>query len=346
MDCDDLEHNKLAKFGSPKLSSLVAFLNNYVEKDEKIAKELKCLVFVQRRHSAKVIYHILQRISLENTEENQEPRLRPDFMVGNRNYLPESIEQILSEKNSRKVIERFRKNEINVIVCSSVLEEGIDLQSCNLVIRYDNPTTFSSYVQTKGRARMKNSQYVLMIDSLNSSKILENIEKYKLVEKKLKQCLVGKTINRKPPDEAEISKELYNELIPPFITKAGASLNALSALQLLNRYAMLMPHDRFTNTSVYWERVDEFSPYTTKVKYKVKLYLPMQSTIKEPIESKEWESLKLAKRHAAFLACKQLYENGELTDHLMPIDTVKKIENLQDQYFLHWENFSQGKKIQ
>ncbi|XP_063695845.1 endoribonuclease Dcr-2 [Culicoides brevitarsis] len=340
MDCEKFEYNKLMKFGSPKIISLVQFLDKHVQ-DEKTSKELKGLVFVQRRHSAKVIYHILKKIFEESfdPEKEPEPKIRADFMVGARNSLPESIEAILDEKNSRRVIERFRKDETNLIVCSSVLEEGIDLQSCNLVIRADVANTFSAYVQSKGRARMKNSKFVMMINKMEESKVLMKIDKYKRVEAKLKECLIGKTINRKMPDEAEISAELYNELIPPFVTKGGATLTALSALQLLNRYAMLMPHDRFTSTSVYWERINLPEIFAKRQTYTVRLYMPVQSTIKAPIESDEMETAKLAKRHAAFKACKQLYLNGELSDNLMPVDPTKKIIEIKDIYFKHWENF-------
>lgn len=343
MDCEDHEYNKLIRFGSSKIVQLVHFLENHIKKEQN-ASELKALVFVQRRHSAKVIYHILKKVYEEtfDSETESEPKIRPDFMVGVRNTLPESIEAILDEKNNRRVIERFRKDETNLIVCSSVLEEGIDLQSCNLVIRYDNATTFSAYVQTKGRARMKNSKYVLMVNKMEQSQVMSKIGKFKAVEAKLKQCLIGKTINRKIPDEAEISAELYNELIPPFVTKGGATLTALSALQLLNRYSMLMPHDRFTNTSVYWERINLPDIFTKKVTFTVRLYMPVQSTIKEPIESDEMPSLKLAKRHAAFKACKQLYLNGELSENLLPIDSTKKIDEIKDIYFKHWENFVEG----
>lgn len=343
MDCEEHEYNKLMRFGSPKIVQLVQFLQKHTENPE-VAKELKALVFVQRRHSAKCLYHILKRVFEEsfNPEKEQEQKIRPDFMVGVQSALPESIELILDQKNNRRVIERFRKDEINLIVCSSVLEEGIDLQSCNLVIRYDNPQTFSAYVQTKGRARMKNSKYVLMIDKMEESKVLNKIRKYKAVETELKKCLIGKTINRKTPDEEEISAELYNELIPPFVTLGGATLTALSALQLLNRYAMGMPHDRFTNTSVFWERINLPDIFAKKVTFTVRLYMPVQSTIKEPIVSKEMSSLKLAKRHAAFEACKQLYLNGELSENLLPIDSTKKIENIKDIYFKHWEHFNEG----
>ena len=45
---------------------------------------------------------------------------------------------------------------------TNVVEEGLDMRSCNLVIKFDFPDNFRSYVQSKGRARAKPSQYILL----------------------------------------------------------------------------------------------------------------------------------------------------------------------------------------
>lgn len=53
--------------------------------------------------------------------------------------------------------------QVNIIVATSILEEGLDVQSCNLVIRFDPSSTVCSFIQSRGRARMQNSDYVLMV---------------------------------------------------------------------------------------------------------------------------------------------------------------------------------------
>lgn len=53
---------------------------------------------------------------------------------------------------------------MNVIVATSILEEGLDVQSCNLVIRFDPSSTVCSFIQSRGRARMQNSDYILMVN--------------------------------------------------------------------------------------------------------------------------------------------------------------------------------------
>lgn len=53
--------------------------------------------------------------------------------------------------------------QVNIIVATSILEEGLDVQRCNLVIRFDPCPTVCSFIQSRGRARMRNSDYILMV---------------------------------------------------------------------------------------------------------------------------------------------------------------------------------------
>jgi len=58
---------------------------------------------------------------------------------------------------------RFNDNIINVLITSEVLEEGVDIPTCNYVIRYDSPKNFPSYIQSKGRARSAESKFIVMV---------------------------------------------------------------------------------------------------------------------------------------------------------------------------------------
>lgn len=48
-----------------------------------------------------------------------------------------------------------------MLITTSVTEEGFDIPGCNLVISFDTPFSLKSYIQIKGRARKKNSRYVI-----------------------------------------------------------------------------------------------------------------------------------------------------------------------------------------
>ncbi|KAG4075988.1 hypothetical protein HA402_003814 [Bradysia odoriphaga] len=311
-------------------STKVVYLISILKKKLQIyGPKMKALIFVTRRHTAKNIHHIIQKFG--QVDENF--TIKSDFMVGNNSSVPESIEQVLENKWNRKVIERFKKGEINVIVSTSVLEEGIDLQMCNLVISYDVPKEFRSYVQSKGRARMRQSNYIIMCPEEKYTGLLVKLKEWNEVDARLKTYLIGKTIDRPEPMEEDIQNEFDDALIPPYRTSIGAVLERTSAIQLLNRYCQTMPNDMFTSSQVIWDTIESAEGVV------VTLMLPIQSVIKDVVVGDPMPNLKLAKQSAAYKACILLYENNDLNDNLMPITVKRKFETLKDIYFKHYERF-------
>lgn len=66
-------------------------------------------------------------------------------------------------RKQEEVLKRFRMHSCNLLIGTSVLEEGIELPKCNLVIRWNLPTTYRSYVQCKGRARAQRAFHIIMV---------------------------------------------------------------------------------------------------------------------------------------------------------------------------------------
>lgn len=66
-------------------------------------------------------------------------------------------------RKQEEVLKRFRMHSCNLLIGTSVLEEGIELPKCNLVVRWNLPTTYRSYVQCKGRARAQRAFHVIMV---------------------------------------------------------------------------------------------------------------------------------------------------------------------------------------
>ena len=61
----------------------------------------------------------------------------------------------------------FKAGDLNLLIATAVAEEGLDLTQCRLVIRYDLPSTPLEFIQSRGRARARNSKIVLMIQEKN-----------------------------------------------------------------------------------------------------------------------------------------------------------------------------------
>ncbi|XP_053658601.1 endoribonuclease Dicer [Anopheles marshallii] len=325
---------QIMNFSSDQTIKLLKFLEMSYRTSEDEKKQT--IVFVTRRFTAKVLYHLIKiYFEARMKTPTEEQIVKPNFIVGNNAALEESIESILICKEDRRVLDNFRKHKINVLCATNVLEEGIDLQICSMVVMFDQPKTYTSFMQSKGRARMKTSTYLLMTPQEDYAAFTMRMKLYRAIEARLKDELIGKTINRPEPLITDVEQELLDDLIPPFYTPIGAKLDVLSSIQLLNRYCMSMPRDLFTTTNVTWDRHDNASKSIT-----VSVKLPLQSTVREPIYGQPMSNVKLAKQSAAFNACKRLYEAGELNMNLLPIAKSAKIEELSEQYFQLWRKMS------
>lgn len=266
---------------SPKVQKFLLYLRQFFLTS---TAEANALIFVDRRHSAKCLFHVIKRyVSAANLP------IRADFMVGNNSAMPDSIEAILDNKWNRECVQRFRRKELNLIVATTVLEEGIDLQMCNLVISFDAPKSYRSYAQSKGRARVATSKYVIMIVNTKGNELSAQLTEYELIDRMLKDYLIGKSIDRSVPSEGLISAEFANRYIQPFRTKGGAVLDGVSSCPLLNRYCMSLPTDTFSRTTVIWTLV---TGNAGGKEFVVKMRMPMQSNIKADIIVSAWMKLK------------------------------------------------------
>ncbi|KAL7035187.1 hypothetical protein ACKWTF_008261 [Chironomus riparius] len=326
VDLETKDAATVMKNSSSKVQKMLHLLKKFLEDPN---RDMQCLIFVKKCSTAKILYHLIKCFG----HDDPNFPINPDFVVGLNNSIPESIESILSSSNNSLALEKFENKETNVIVCTNVLEEGIDLRACNLVIMFDPPETPRSYVQSRGRARDDQSNYVIMVDNESKTKFDKKFLVWQQIDFETKKQLIGRTIDRPPPSEEDIKKEQIQEW-DPFYTKEGACLTALNCIATLNQCTQSLPGDRFTSPSIYWTRKDNIDGT-----FSVNLTLPTQSMINDQIIGCPQKRVKIAKQDAAFKACKLLYSNGNLTEKLCPVDSNIKIEEFNLKYFDHWEKY-------
>uniref|UniRef100_A0A6P4EHJ9 ribonuclease III n=1 Tax=Drosophila rhopaloa TaxID=1041015 RepID=A0A6P4EHJ9_DRORH len=122
---------------------------------------LCALIYCNQNHTARVLFELLAEIS----------RRDPDLKFLRCQYTTDRVadpttepkEAELEHRRQEEVLKRFRMHDCNVLIGTSVLEEGIDVPKCNLVVRWDPPTTYRSYVQCKGRARAAPAYHVILV---------------------------------------------------------------------------------------------------------------------------------------------------------------------------------------
>ncbi|XP_053471371.1 probable ATP-dependent RNA helicase DHX58 [Ictalurus furcatus] len=65
----------------------------------------------------------------------------------------------MTQREQKDTIKTFREGALNLLISTSVAEEGLDIPECNVVIRYGLLTNEIAQQQASGRARAKNSVY-------------------------------------------------------------------------------------------------------------------------------------------------------------------------------------------
>ncbi|XP_066254152.1 endoribonuclease Dcr-2 [Euwallacea similis] len=306
----------LFKFSSNKVLELITIFNDY--KQDPRSKELCALIFTKRRFTAKVLYYILSDLSA--SVENYS-YIKPNFMVGyNSNPYNDTRESLYTAKKNREVLQMFESKENNVLCASNVLEEGVDISTCSLVIKFDHPEEYRSYIQSKGRARHPDSFYYMMVENTEIEKFTSRYQEFQLVERELQRLLIGQNGLRADPTQQEINEMYQEDKIPPYYANGpgSAKVDMVSAISLLSQYCNSLPCDKYTVMAPEWYSERKFPIGDKETPMRVVIVLPTMCPITDPIMGQFMSNLKMAKRAAALLACKRLHQIGELDDHLLP----------------------------
>ncbi|KAF7697889.1 probable ATP-dependent RNA helicase DHX58 [Silurus meridionalis] len=70
----------------------------------------------------------------------------------------------MTQREQKETIRTFRKGDLNLLISTSVAEEGLDIPECNVVIRYGLLTNEIAQQQASGRARASNSVYSVVAE--------------------------------------------------------------------------------------------------------------------------------------------------------------------------------------
>ncbi|XP_026808824.1 endoribonuclease Dicer-like isoform X3 [Rhopalosiphum maidis] len=307
-------HSTTLNNTSPKLKKLMELLSVIKFTDT-------CLIFVDRRTTAKLLYHYIKDFIHEYNQKN----IICEFIVGARGiFSPDCKEMVYKKQQNNDIIKKFNDNIINVLITSEVLEEGVDIQTCNCVIRYDSPKNFPSYIQSKGRARSAESKFIVMVP--NQVKFEKTQSDYNKMEEEIIKVLVDNDIDDENNDENN-----DENMIEVFKTK-HAILTHEAAISIINRYCFSLPQDRFTDLTPEWYIAQNNNKFK---KYKLKL--PINSVIKTPIDGIFCANKKNAKKSAAFNACIELYKAGALDEYLLPTSIKNNAVFSDLKWFPHWD---------
>nr|XP_057905769.1 probable ATP-dependent RNA helicase DHX58 [Doryrhamphus excisus] len=84
----------------------------------------------------------------------------------------------MTQNEQGNAIQMFSVGAVNLLIATSVAEEGLDIPECNLVVRYGLLTNEIAQQQASGRARAKDSQYSLVAERGSREERRENLNVY------------------------------------------------------------------------------------------------------------------------------------------------------------------------
>lgn len=285
---------------SPKLATLLTFLERMDH------PEFSGLIFVKRRATVSVLAHLL---SMHPTTKD---RFRCASFVGLSSYSnkKEYFGDLLSRDTQRDTLSEFSAGRKNLIVATDVLEGGLDVSSCSLVICFDKPANVKSFVQRRGRARHQESTYAIM-QSANDYSL--DLRKWQELELAMVKAYQDDEKHRREAWKLETVDEAVEERL--FVPSTGACLSAEDATQHLHHFCSVLPTDKFVDNRPMFS----FEENNGLIRGIVTLPNSVHPAVRQAKGKGWWRTERAARKDTAFQAYKALYDYGLLNDNLLPL---------------------------
>lgn len=140
---NNIEHPKLAK------------IKSLVETEIKENPKAKLILFANFRETAQAISSLL----------NQNPLIKSSVFIGQAKKTNiKGISSGLNQKEQKAIIENFKSGDLNVLVATSIGEEGLDIPEVSAVIFYEPVPSAIRKIQRAGRtARLSKGKLLILV---------------------------------------------------------------------------------------------------------------------------------------------------------------------------------------
>ena len=97
-------------------------------------------------------------------------------------------------QNTTEVLDKLRQRDINLLITKSIVEEDVNMDTCEYVIILDNLKIKKSYIFTKGRTRLIWARFVVF-ENINNHVISPplTIDHVRDTEKKIIEYIGART---------------------------------------------------------------------------------------------------------------------------------------------------------
>ncbi|GMH46000.1 hypothetical protein BSKO_13964 [Bryopsis sp. KO-2023] len=309
-----------------KVIQLFRFLMNEVVGKGGAGDDWRGMIFVEQTISAVVLEQMIRSIP-ELTQH-----FRCQSLTGHGGSV---MSTAMEDKHQRRIVKLFRDGEVNLLISTSVAEEGLDITDCRLVVRFDLPKTEAAYIQSRGRARRMNSMYIMFVER-NNAEMMAQINRLQAAEESMKNYadFLRHNFSNQDADDGEDfisgSADARNEMLKSqregalvrsdpnilFNTAGTARITSNAAITLIHRYCSQLPQDQYCNLRPHFLWCSEETPVGKQ--FQVQITLPSNCPVNHPIIGPFLSSKREAKAAVCLLACGELQKEGELDEHFLP----------------------------
>ncbi|KAI5464989.1 hypothetical protein BGZ63DRAFT_440387 [Mariannaea sp. PMI_226] len=293
------------KPGSQELSSKVRCLYEILKDAFTQFSTKRCIVFVEKRFTACLLTDLFQQKHMRIQD------MKVGYVVGSQATTTNLGN--MSYRDQFITLQRFKKGEINCLFATPVAEEGIDIPECDLVVRFDLFNSVIQYLQSKGRARQRNSRYISMVEEGNT-RHLRSLAQATRDAHALRRFCSALPADRKLQDQVtdvnalakfeEAGQKVFE------IPETGARLTFPHSLEVLAQFVSSLSPSEMSYKP-------EYIVTTYGSKFQADVILPDSSPIKS-MQGFPQRSKMLARCSAAFETCVALIMKKHIGDNLQP----------------------------
>uniref|UniRef100_A0A8C1R988 RNA helicase n=1 Tax=Cyprinus carpio TaxID=7962 RepID=A0A8C1R988_CYPCA len=167
--------------GKPQYeNNSLAQLKTNILKEFSTRERARGIIFTRTRLSAIALCQWIQ----ENPKFD-EVGVRASYLIGGGD---QSVVKPMTAAEQKDVLNKFRDGQINLLIATTVAEEGLDIAECNFVIRYCLVTNEIAMIQARGRGRAEDSSYTLVAEAGSGVAERESVNEYR--EKMMSTAIV------------------------------------------------------------------------------------------------------------------------------------------------------------
>ena len=231
-------------FGSDRANqSFDLIVSNINNSQNNSASDHRLLIFVENRIVSETLSGIINEQLDEtiNFNLNSSHKIKSLSLVGvgkkqtENSFFPKNSSVQINQK-----IRKFTSGEVKIMVCTSTVEEGLDVKQCDAVMVFTELKTTKSYIQMKGRARKSNSKFCIFTPDKNKTiNMISNNVKLIISMRKLFDDGIVKDFR----DEDSIIKK-YVDFENYFVKSTHAKLTLKNVPQFFNELFQVL-NDRY-----------------------------------------------------------------------------------------------------